>query len=266
MCCCIALGPRLLADPDTYSHVALGRWILEHHTVPTTDPFSATLRGTHWVAFEWLSQVTFAAAYAIGGWTAVVVLPAAAVSITIGSADPISAARMAADRNADGGAHRVSADCAAHPGAATYSRAAGHGGMDHDADPRRRHAQRPASASHPADDAVGESARQLHVRSCDDRADRMRCDLACDAGEANEARASMGLVRRARLGRGLHQSLRPGNDSGHVPHRGAGRGADDGHRMAAAGFQPHRHVRTSSCSPDLASRFIAASRCRCCAS
>ena len=29
----IALGPRLLSDPDTYSHIALGRWILEHHTV-----------------------------------------------------------------------------------------------------------------------------------------------------------------------------------------------------------------------------------------
>lgn len=79
----IALGPKLLADPDTYSHIALGRWILEHHAVPTTDPFSATLHGTHWVAFEWLSQIAFAAAYAIGGWNAVVVLSAAAVSITI---------------------------------------------------------------------------------------------------------------------------------------------------------------------------------------
>ena len=27
----IALGPQLLNDPDTYSHIALGRWILEHH-------------------------------------------------------------------------------------------------------------------------------------------------------------------------------------------------------------------------------------------
>jgi hypothetical protein len=43
----ITLAPRLLSDPDTYSHIALGRWILEHQTVPTTDPFSATLRGTH---------------------------------------------------------------------------------------------------------------------------------------------------------------------------------------------------------------------------
>jgi hypothetical protein len=80
----IALGPRLLSDPDTYSHIALGRWILEHHTVPTADPFSATLRGTHWVAFEWLSQIAFATAYAVGGWLGVVVLTAAAVSTAFG--------------------------------------------------------------------------------------------------------------------------------------------------------------------------------------
>jgi hypothetical protein len=80
----IALGPRLLSDPDTYSHIALGRWILEHHTVPTTDPFSATLRGTHWVAFEWLSETAFATAYALVGWTGVVALSAAAVAAAFG--------------------------------------------------------------------------------------------------------------------------------------------------------------------------------------
>ena len=80
----IALAPRLLSDPDTYSHIALGRWILEHHAVPTTDPFSATLRGTHWVAFEWLSQTVFAMAYAIGGWTGVVALAAAAIAAAFG--------------------------------------------------------------------------------------------------------------------------------------------------------------------------------------
>jgi hypothetical protein len=79
-----ALGPRLLSDPDTYSHIALGRWILEKHTVPTTDPFSATLRGTHWVAFEWLSQVILAIAYVVGGWTGVVALTAAAVAAAFG--------------------------------------------------------------------------------------------------------------------------------------------------------------------------------------
>ena len=56
----IAVAPQLLNDPDTYSHLALGRWILEHGTVPAVDPFSANFRGTHWLAFEWLSEVVFA--------------------------------------------------------------------------------------------------------------------------------------------------------------------------------------------------------------
>jgi hypothetical protein len=80
----MAVAPRLLADPDTYSHIALGRWILENHAVPTTDPFSATFRGTHWVAFEWLSEVAFALAYMFGGWIGVVALAAAAVATAFG--------------------------------------------------------------------------------------------------------------------------------------------------------------------------------------
>ena len=80
----LALGPRLLSDPDTYSHIALGRWILDHHSVPTTDPFSANFRGTHWVAFEWLSQIAFAGAHAVGGWLGVAALTAAAVATALG--------------------------------------------------------------------------------------------------------------------------------------------------------------------------------------
>jgi hypothetical protein len=80
----IALAPRLLADPDTYSHIALGRWVLEHRAVPFVDPFSQTMRGEHWVAFEWLSQVAYASAQSLGGWLAVVALAAAAVALAFG--------------------------------------------------------------------------------------------------------------------------------------------------------------------------------------
>jgi hypothetical protein len=80
----IALGPRLLADPDTYSHIALGRWILEHHAVPSSDPLSQTMRGEHWLAFEWLSEVVYAGVYALGGWVAIVALAAAAVAVALG--------------------------------------------------------------------------------------------------------------------------------------------------------------------------------------
>src|SRR4029450_6972600 len=79
-----AVGPKLLSNPDTYSHIALGRWILEHGTVPTTDPFSATLRGTHWVALEWLQQVVFAIAHAGGGWTGVIAVTAVAMATALG--------------------------------------------------------------------------------------------------------------------------------------------------------------------------------------
>jgi hypothetical protein len=80
----MVLGPRLLADPDTYSHIALGRWILQHHAVPSVDPFSQTMRGAPWVAFEWLSQVAYAAALWLGGWTGVVALAAAVVAAAFG--------------------------------------------------------------------------------------------------------------------------------------------------------------------------------------
>ena len=70
----VALAPRLLPDPDTYSHIALGRWILAHWTVPSTDPISGTMRGAPWIAFEWLSEVAFAGAFAVGSWPGVIAL------------------------------------------------------------------------------------------------------------------------------------------------------------------------------------------------
>jgi hypothetical protein len=76
----LLLGDRLLSDPDSYSHLALGRWIIEHGAVPTGDPFSHTMAGVHWVAFEWASQVAYATAHAFGGWWGVVVLAAAAIA------------------------------------------------------------------------------------------------------------------------------------------------------------------------------------------
>ncbi len=80
----IVLAPRLLADPDSYSHIALGRWILDHHAVPTVDPFSQTMRGTPWIAFEWLSEVLYTGAFSAGGWIAVAALAAAAVAAAFG--------------------------------------------------------------------------------------------------------------------------------------------------------------------------------------
>src|SRR5690349_1012473 len=80
----ISVAPKLLGDPDTYSHLALGRWIIDHGAVPGVDPFSANFRGTHWLAFEWLSEVVFALAYTAGGWIGMAAVASAATAAAFG--------------------------------------------------------------------------------------------------------------------------------------------------------------------------------------
>jgi hypothetical protein len=76
----LALGGMLLNDPDTYWHIAVGDWIIEHRAFPHVDMFSATVAGAPWIAKEWLSQVLFAGAHAVAGWSGVVVLAAFAIA------------------------------------------------------------------------------------------------------------------------------------------------------------------------------------------
>jgi hypothetical protein len=80
----LALGPRLLGDPDSYSHIAVGRWIMAHGAVPASDPFSFSMHGAPWITFEWLSEVIYAAVYAFSGWAGVVALAAASIALAFG--------------------------------------------------------------------------------------------------------------------------------------------------------------------------------------
>ena len=74
-------GNRLLNDPDSYWHLVVGRWIVEHRALPIADPFSFTMAGAHWIAKEWLSQILYAGAFAIAGWSGMAVLAAAAIGL-----------------------------------------------------------------------------------------------------------------------------------------------------------------------------------------
>jgi hypothetical protein len=51
---------QLFNDPDTPWHLATGMYILHNHTVPTTDPFSWTMKGQPWVTQEWLFETVLA--------------------------------------------------------------------------------------------------------------------------------------------------------------------------------------------------------------
>ena len=80
----LALGPRLLSDPDSYSHIAVGRWILTHGNLPTSDSFSFSMNGAPWIAFEWLSEVISATVYALAGWNGVVAFASAMIALAVG--------------------------------------------------------------------------------------------------------------------------------------------------------------------------------------
>jgi len=46
-----------VTDPDIWWHLATGRWILQHHAIPRTDPFSAYGIGKEWINYSWAFDV-----------------------------------------------------------------------------------------------------------------------------------------------------------------------------------------------------------------
>ena len=53
----LALDPAAITDADIWSHLRTGEWIVRHHWVPYTDPFSSYGLGHSWVAYSWLFEV-----------------------------------------------------------------------------------------------------------------------------------------------------------------------------------------------------------------
>jgi hypothetical protein len=76
--------PNILADPDTLWQIRTGVWILQHHAIPHTDPFSYTAAGRHWFAHEWLAETLMGLADRAGGSRGVMALTAAASGLTAG--------------------------------------------------------------------------------------------------------------------------------------------------------------------------------------
>lgn len=66
-------------DGDVSWHIATGRWIVEHGTIPRTDPFSFTWGGKPWVPIEWLAEVIYAGGHAVAGYSGVAAIVAASL-------------------------------------------------------------------------------------------------------------------------------------------------------------------------------------------
>jgi hypothetical protein len=76
------LNQGFLADPDTYWHIATGRWMLAERSFPWHDVFSHTAAGQPWVNMEWLAQIVLVSAYDWFGWRGLIVLGGLVVALT----------------------------------------------------------------------------------------------------------------------------------------------------------------------------------------
>jgi hypothetical protein len=72
----VAAGALVLpvTDADIWWHLRTGQWVVEHGTVPTTDPFSVYGHDKPWVAYSWLFEVVAYGLYRAAGFTGVLAL------------------------------------------------------------------------------------------------------------------------------------------------------------------------------------------------
>src|ERR1700682_2466206 len=75
-------GSVLLNDSDTYWHIAMGKWILDHNALPRVDFYSFTKAGEPWISSSWLAQVLYAGTYQLAGWAGPIVLAATSIAAT----------------------------------------------------------------------------------------------------------------------------------------------------------------------------------------
>jgi hypothetical protein len=71
----------LLGDGDTGWHIRTGQYILEHHRVPTQDLFSFSRPGAPWFAWEWLTDLTYALSFQVGGLKAIVLMAGSMIAL-----------------------------------------------------------------------------------------------------------------------------------------------------------------------------------------
>ena len=76
-------GGAVLHDPDTYLHIAVGRWIIEHRAVPHYGIFSGTMPQAPWVAHEWLGEALLAWLFDTFGWAGLVAVTAFCVAAAV---------------------------------------------------------------------------------------------------------------------------------------------------------------------------------------
>src|SRR6202165_4969355 len=66
------LSNRPLAEPDIGWHIRTGELIVATHSLPRSDPFSSTMQGQPWFAWEWLYDILLGILHQAAGLNGVV--------------------------------------------------------------------------------------------------------------------------------------------------------------------------------------------------
>ena len=88
VCLVTALASQLRdfqVDPDVWWHIKNGQTIIATHHWPTVDPYSFTVSGTPWIAYEWLGDVAigFTAQFGLRALEAFLMILAGLIAIAI---------------------------------------------------------------------------------------------------------------------------------------------------------------------------------------
>jgi len=77
-----SLAKGLLGDGGIGWHIRTGELILKTHAIPQTDPFSSTMYGQAWFAWEWLYDALVGAVHGAVGLNGVVFFSALVIALT----------------------------------------------------------------------------------------------------------------------------------------------------------------------------------------
>ena len=83
LCCLVtifAVAVKPVTDPDFWWHLATGRYMVAHRTIPMHDVFSLTARGHRWITHEWLTELLFYGGWALGGFRLLMLGTAAVIT------------------------------------------------------------------------------------------------------------------------------------------------------------------------------------------
>ena len=61
-----------LNDPGTFWHIRTGEWMIDHHQILRTDPFSQS--ESNWIPTQWLAEILMAFTFRIGGFASMKII------------------------------------------------------------------------------------------------------------------------------------------------------------------------------------------------